>query len=296
MKGLRAVLLRIGAALLASGVATTACTRAPADASSTARPAIVGHGVVDSAAGRIVLSAAHEGVVTANPVQLGAHVERGAALIRFEPAPARLRAEISAATVARALAESRAAAQRVAAANVRRQAVAEASAAGAIAGTVVDDAEQSLAELRAAAAVAAANLRIARLELAAARREAELDVVRAPLAGVVSRVHVALGARVGAEPLVELVPDGRRVVRAHLAEEYSGQVAVGQAFEIAADDGNGARLHGRIEALSPVLTDGDDADGNERGFDCVLSFDGTSLEVGRHVLVFALDAASRVPR
>ncbi len=102
----------------------------------------------------------------------------------------------------------------------------------------------------------AAEVRRAELEVAAAqnrlgqaRQALEEYVVRAPEAGAVLRIQVGPGDVLPAaakQPALLFAPDGPRVVRAEVDQEFAGRVAAGQAARVEDDAPSGKAWRGRV--------------------------------------------------
>jgi membrane fusion protein (multidrug efflux system) len=95
--------------------------------------------------------------------------------------------------------------------------------------------------------IAAAEARLASAQLALDR-----TVLRAPLAGVVSKKNVQVGqqVQVGA-PLMAIVPTTNAYVDANFKEVQLDKVRVGQPVTLTSDlYGHGVKFHGRVKGLS----------------------------------------------
>jgi multidrug resistance efflux pump len=81
--------------------------------------------------------------------------------------------------------------------------------------------------------------------------------VRAPVAGKVLRLFVSKGDLLSAEPkqpAVQFCPDGPRVVRAEVEQEFAGRVAKGQIAEVRDDSRTGPVWRGKVTHVSDWYT------------------------------------------
>jgi multidrug resistance efflux pump len=91
--------------------------------------------------------------------------------------------------------------------------------------------------------------------------EAELALdecgLRAPVAGTVLRVQVRLGDLLGGQPrppAILFCPDGPRIIRAEVAQEFAGRVRVGQAVTIHDDITGRGQWRGRVVRIADWFT------------------------------------------
>ncbi len=99
------------------------------------------------------------------------------------------------------------------------------------------------------------NAKQARLEQAR-RGEAEC-LLKAPTDGTVLRVLVSAGEVLGAQPkqpAILFCPQGPRIVRAEVEQEFASCVAVGQAAAIQDDTTAGSTWHGKVTRISDWYT------------------------------------------
>jgi len=133
----------------------------------------------------------------------------------------------------------------VAARAARSQALANRAAAGGshsaatvlVAGAAVDDNPEVAA---------------ARAKLDAAQLALQRTVIRAPVAGIVSRKQVEVGQQVQAgTPLMAITPIDQAYVDANFKEVQLKKVAVGQPVTLTSDlYGSGVKFHGRVKGLA----------------------------------------------
>lgn len=82
-------------------------------------------------------------------------------------------------------------------------------------------------------------------------------VVKAPVDGMVLRVHVSPGEVLGAQPrqpAIDFCPAGERIIRAEIEQEFAGRVAVGQAATIQDDITSSAPWKGKVVRISDWYT------------------------------------------
>jgi multidrug resistance efflux pump len=140
----------------------------------------------------------------------------------------------------------------------------------------LNSAADLVAELRAAVRAEQEKLRelrlndaqvmVARSEAEVAAKQARLEqaqrvleecTLRAPTDGKVLRIHVSPGDVLGPQakqPAVLFCPDGPRVVRAEVEQEFAGRVKVGQAAMIQDDTRAEDRWRGKVLRISDWYT------------------------------------------
>jgi len=104
---------------------------------------------------------------------------------------------------------------------------------------------------------AATTVTIAQERLEMAKREISLREIRAPADGVVVRQAVKAGEAVSTQMMSEmfvLLPDGAKIVRADIPEEYLDLVGPGMSVEIVPEGRAAQTVSGRISRVSKVLT------------------------------------------
>ncbi|GAC1694637.1 MAG: efflux RND transporter periplasmic adaptor subunit [Gemmatimonadaceae bacterium] len=156
-------------------------------------------------------------------VAVGQRVSKGAPLVEFEQAAFQATAQSAEATLAGAE-RSYQRAQRL-------------SQAGIVARKEVDQATTDLAQARAA--------------VVGARRSQELSTLRAPLAGIVTRMTAVLGASVDAnQPLVEVADPSALDIVLSVTPTEAAQVRIGAQATLAAGQGASAEPLGRGRVIS----------------------------------------------
>lgn len=276
---------------------------APQDAAAPVKTAYaaVARGRIDIEGGIVALPMPHDGVLARVDVHEGDHVSAGQALAALDDTAARLAVDAAVAEEAQAKTQVAGYTSRVAAAKRRERRLAAAAAAGAGDGQSAEDAADTLAQLTAAQDTARAAWEQARQHVTAARYEKTRFVLHAPVAGTVTRVRASPGASVTAsEPLMVLLPDAPRIVRAEVNETYADAIHVGMTAEVTPEAGTLAPMKATVIRVGSVVgpsTLEDDAQlrATSRAVECVLVFDAPSTaRIGQRVLVrFNRDAAQK---
>jgi multidrug efflux pump subunit AcrA (membrane-fusion protein) len=255
---------------------------------------VVVRGRIDIEGGQVSSPTLVDGVISAVAVHEGDHVSKGQALVTIDATAARIDEELAQAHVSEAQAKIKLAQARVAAAKIRAARLATAAKLDAGDGQSADDAGELLVQAVGELESAQSAARISRAELERARYVVSQHVLRAPADGQVLRVAAAPGLHVSAQgaPLLTLLPDKARIVRAELSEDALDHIANGQPARVLSDDGRQSPLGSahvvRIGLVYGASTLQEDPQQriNERTVDCVLAFDEpTTLRVGRRVLV-----------
>jgi multidrug resistance efflux pump len=104
---------------------------------------------------------------------------------------------------------------------------------------------------------AQADVDAKRARLEQARRGVDECVLKAPADGTVLRVLVSAGEVLGPQPkqpAILFCPNGRRIIRAEVEQEFAGRVAAGQRAWIEDDASAGPTWHGQIRRISDWYT------------------------------------------
>ena len=163
-------------------------------------------------------------------------------------------------------------------------------------GDVNDDAGDASQTLADALQAARSDAALATEQVHQAQLQRDQYRLYAPADGRVLQLAAAVGARSdgGATPLLTLLPDAPRLVRAELNESYAAAVRPGMQAEVISDDGRQTALGSAVVRwLAPAFGPAqlhDDADGasagNDRSVACVLAFrQPSTLRLGQRVLV-----------
>lgn len=242
----------------------------------------VARGMVDVDGGLMRLAAQREGLIAAVHVTEGDHVAAGQLLARLEDSAAGLQSDIAALEVEQAEAALAAAELRTRHAEEERARLRPLLKADAIPARQAEEAARA-AEL---AATEQRNtgiaLSLARLRLDSARLELAAREIRAPVAGVVLRSSARPGDGTSTTTVTEmflLAPDGQRVMRGTLDEQFVGKVATGQRAQIVSERDPAQSFDGRVLRLAPVFgRPGQTTQGDARTIDIVIALDGAAAD------------------
>ncbi len=239
-------------------------------------------GTVDVEGGLMRLAAQREGLIAEVLVREGDRVEAGQLLGRIDDEAARLQLTAAELELAQAETSGRLAQMKLDQARAELARLNRMAAADAVPRKEIDQAIQAVAlaevereQARIAEALARNRLEVARLEITA--RE-----IRAPVAGVILRSAARVGDATSTSTVTEmflLAPDGNRVLRGMLDEQFLGQVAPGQTAVLISERMEGVELQGRVLRISPIFgTPGQTAEGQNqtetRGVAIVISIEG----------------------
>ncbi|MBB3225688.1 multidrug resistance efflux pump [Luteibacter sp. Sphag1AF] len=255
--------------------------------------AAVARGRIDIEGGLLPLAMRRDGILASVAVHEGDHVTAGQTLARLDDTAARIALASAQAERDQAQAQAATLEKRVAAAKLRAQRLASAAAGGATDGQSADDAAEALSQATAEAESARAQASLLGQKVASAQYDLAMQTLQAPVAGVVTQLNNRAGAAAGpASPLLVLLPDGPRIVRAELSEAYVNDVTVGMKAQVTIDSDAGAKpLQATVVRVGSVVGAGtleDDAQARatSRSVDCVLSIESPQeLRIGQRVLV-----------
>jgi RND family efflux transporter MFP subunit len=291
------VLLR-RAAMLALAVSLVACSGrggadAPAAASApAARGASLARGRVEVPGGLVRLSALRPGRIERWAVDVGDAVKAGQLLVTLDGRDAQAEVALVQAEVAQAQAQIDAQAAKLPSARERAARLLKAAQAGAGAGQAADDARDAVQELEQQLKVMKAGLVLAQRRLAQAELAAQAASVRAPAAGRVVQRLAHEGELVEAHaPLLQLLPDGPRMVRAELNETLLPRVKPGMRAQVLPASEEGPAQGAKVVRIGEVFAPARNADSpaqdvtDARTVECWLQLDNPAFLVGQRVLV-----------
>jgi multidrug resistance efflux pump len=293
LRHLRLPLALFAAALLA------ACSNNDAPAANNASApayAAIARGRIDIEGGLLKLSMPAEGVVQSVGVHEGEHVQKGQLLVQLDPEPAKLALDSAQAEQQQAQAQADALDERVKAADLRASRLEQAAKAGAGDIQSADDAREAAQQVHADLDNARATAALAAQKVAGARYQLELRSLRAPVDGQIVQRMVQPGASISpaAGPILLMLPDAPRIVRAELNESFVGVVHDGMEAEVDDDSGSGmAPMKAHVLRIGDVfgastLEDDPQVRANTRTVECVLTFDqapAKPLRIGQRVVV-----------
>lgn len=215
----------------------------------------VASGEIDVEGGVMRLAARREGLIAEVMVKEGARVEKGQALARIDDTKARLELGSAQDSLEQAKVEVELADLRLTQARTEVNRLRPLPAANAIPA-------QKLVEAINTLNIATLEVRKAKIEESLAKRivaqrEAEIEahLVRSPQTGTILRSSARVGDGTTTNTVTEMflfVPDGPRVVRADLDEQFVGFVEPGQRAQIVSEQGAGATLEGEVLRVAGI--------------------------------------------
>ncbi|WP_245459325.1 MULTISPECIES: HlyD family efflux transporter periplasmic adaptor subunit [unclassified Rhizobium] len=219
--------------------------------------AAAARGTVDVEGGLYRITAVRDGVVAEVQVMEGAYVRKGDVLAVLDNRQEEAAARIAEQEVSQADDRYKLLAIKKKNLSKTYERMRRAAAGMAVSDQALQDAgdayEMQVIETNSAATA----LDIARERLEMAKREVSLRSITAPADGVVVRQAVKAGEVVSAQAMSEmfvLLPDGPRIVRADVPEEYLDLVGPGMIVEIVPEGRSAQTVSGRISRVSKVLT------------------------------------------
>ena len=284
---LRALLAAL--ALLAGGCGGG---KAPAPVATPSPYAAVARGRIDVEGGLLTVVAPREGRIARVLVHEGQRVRRGERLLELDGTTAQLGIQAATAALGEASAQQQALVAQLAASRTRAERLRAAAKAGAGEGQLADDAEAQVAQLAAQRDVAAATRAGAEARLAASRHELSLLTVAAAQDALVTQVSAQVGGQAlpASGPLLTLLPETPRIVRAEISEAYADAVRPDMKAQVSPEDDPSRSWPAHVLRVSAIVGPArmeDDAQRRsvERTVECVLALDGDSpLRVGQRVL------------
>jgi HlyD family secretion protein len=234
-------------------------------------------GTVDVDGGLMRLAAEREGLIAEVLVAEGAVVAAGQLLARIDDAGGRLQLRTAEMEANVARAQLAAATLRLQHAEDEVARLAPAAEAGAIPRIRMDEARRLRDTAFAEVNIAEATLSLARSRVDAAALEVAAREVRAPVGGVILRASARVGDAATTNTVTEmflLAPDGPRVLRGMLDEQFLGKVAVGQRAVLFSERMTGAELAGRVLRIAPVLGKPGETQTEARSVQIVLGIEG----------------------
>ena len=269
-----------------------------ASAAIDARYVAMARGRVDVPGGLLRVTTPQRGLLQRWAVEHGEVVRKGQVLAQIDAREARLALEQAQAERAHAAAQLDALGARLPALRTRAERLQQAQRAGAGSGQAADDAQAALVDAEKEQAVQRTALAIVQQRVAQASQTLAAATIRAPVAGRVVKRMAAVGEFVDAYAvLLQLLPEGPRIVRADLNESLVARVKADMRAEVVSV-AEGSEVHGaRVLSIGevfgpPVAPDpsGGEAIVDARVVECLLQLDEPNLRVGQRVLVRFLPA------
>lgn len=271
--------LRLVAALVLMAAPGLAQAEAALPAAQTWVAAM--RGTVDAAGGLLRLAAQREGLIAQVFVAEGATVEQGQLLARIDDTGARLHLRSAEMEADQARAQLAIAALRLRQAEDEVTRLSPAAAAGAIPRRQADEARRQRDIAAAERDLAEATLRLVESRVDAARVELDAREIRAPTAGVILRASARVGDATTTNTVTEmflLAPDGPRVLRGMLDEQFLGRVSAGQRAVLFSERQAGVTLAGQVLRIAPVFGRPGDTQTETRSVEVVLVIDGDAAQ------------------
>ncbi|MGV1926300.1 HlyD family secretion protein [Agrobacterium tumefaciens] len=213
-------------------------------------------GVVDIPGGLLRVTSPRDGIVASLLVHEGDQVKTGDVMAMLDSDQESLSAKIASEEALQAEEQHNLLQMKLK--NSARQAdrVKRAAAGNAVSDQALDEALTARDNLTGELKVAASVLAAAKMRRDIAAREVEIRTIRAPVDGFIIRQGIKVGefaAASGATEMFTILPEGQKIVRAEIPEQFLDNVKPGVPVEVLAEDRNGQAYQGRISRISPVL-------------------------------------------
>lgn len=243
----------------------------------------VARGTVDPEGGLIRLAAQREGLIAEVMVEEGDHVTAGQPLARIDDTSAKLQMQLAQGEAEQARTQTELARMRSenAAAEVER--LAPLARADAVPRRQFNEAKRTAALAAVELEASEKSLALQKTRLAVQQADIDARIIRAPVAGVILRRSARPGGGTTTQTVTEmflLAPDGPRVLRAQLDEQFVGLVQPGQRAEVMREREDGtAPIIGRVARVAAVFGSSQPAGGNGGGGDSSASDQSRTVEI-----------------
>ncbi|MFJ6322031.1 MULTISPECIES: HlyD family secretion protein [unclassified Rhizobium] len=269
------------------------------DAAEPPSPAIAAaaRGTVDVEGGLYRITAVRDGVVASVEAAEGAYVRKGDVLAILDSRQEASAVRIADAELAQAEDHYKLLQLKVKSLSKTLERMQRAAAGKAVSDQALSDARDAYETQAIETNSAAFAVSVARERLEIAKREVSVRSITAPADGIVIRQAVKAGEAVSVQAMTEmfvLLPDGPKIVRADIPEEYLGLVGPGMNVEIAAEGRTGQSVSGKISRISKVLTRPKSAENSGersdvRAANCIITIARDApLAIGQRVVVRVL--------
>lgn len=282
-------MIRILSAALALILAVSA---APALRAQDSSPWVaVARGTVDVSGGLMRLAAQREGLIAEVMVEEGDRVTKGQVLARIDSTAAALQLDLAEAEAVQAETQVDLAQKRLEHARAEAARLAPLAKGDAVPRRQIDEARRAaeLAELELKSATQAQD--VARQRANLQRKEVDARTILAPVDGVILRRSARVGDATSTSTVTEmflLAPDGPRVLRAQIDEQFVGLVHPGQRAEVMLERDAGVMLSGQVERVAAVFGSaraGSDVRAEDaRTIEITVRLDGPEAEISKLVL------------
>lgn len=252
----------------------------------------VAHGVVEPSGGLMRLAAQREGLIAEVMVEVGDHVVAGQELARLSIKAAKVQVHIAEAEVKQARTQEALARLRAENAKAEETRLAPLGQADALPRRQIDESKRTAIQASIELDLAAQAVTLAERRLELQRQEIAAHIIHAPVDGVIVRRNARPGDGTSISTITEmftLAPDGPRVLKAQLDEQFVGQVHPGQQAEVLYERDDGSRIIGTVSSVAPVFgspakeqsfSQGD----NARTLEISIRLDGPQDQINRLVL------------
>ena len=274
---------------------TTGCGRpspVPAHTAASSPFVAIARGKVDVEGGLVHVAPTRDGIAKMVEGNVGDATKAGDVLIvldttQFEFARDAAKADLATAEAQAALLRSRQGGLKVRASRTER-----AAHAGATSDQSADDARQALAELRLEIIAAQSSVEAAKQKVRQAEYEIAARTIRAPVSGKIVSRNIRAGEAVStsATSLIDLLPDGPRIVRAELNEGFVSKVAIGMKADVRSQADTGKTYPARVVRIGDIFGPSKLAESSQeatdaRDVECILDIDDAPLRIGERVQV-----------
>lgn len=229
----------------------------PVETTDTGGPLVaLARGLVEPAGGLMRLAAQREGLIDAVMVEEGDHVDAGQELARLSDKAAQIQLAIVRAEVEQARMQAGLVRIRAQSAQEDRARLAPLGQADAVPRRQIDEAARNATLLDAELALADHSVGLAEQRLVLQEQEIDARILRAPVAGVIVRRSARPGDGTSTSTVTEmflLAPDGPRILKAQLDEQFVGLVQPGQRAQVLRERDDGSRISGTVTRVAPVF-------------------------------------------
>jgi multidrug resistance efflux pump len=279
----------------------TGCGKTPSEATPAAADSpfvAIARGTVDVEGGLVHIAAPREGTATRVDHIVGEAVQAGDTLLALDTTQAEIARDTANADLASAQAQEELLRSRQRGLKLRASRAEQAALLGATSDQSADDARQALAELGLEIVAAQSAIEAAKQKVRQAEYEIGVRTIRAPVAGTIVSRNVRAGDSIvlSATPLIDLLPDGPRIVRAELNESFVAKISGGMKAEVRSQADSDRAYPARVTRIGDVfgpskLTETTQDATDARDVECILDIDGAPLRIGERVQVRFLAAA-----
>ncbi|MDO5604315.1 MAG: HlyD family efflux transporter periplasmic adaptor subunit [Paracoccus sp. (in: a-proteobacteria)] len=245
----------------------------------------VARGTVDVDGGLMRLATQREGLIAEVFVKEGDRVSAGQILARLDDGSSRVQQQIAEAEQRQARAQLNAAELRLRHARAEVDRLGPLLSADAVPARQGDEATRAAETAEADRLNAEIALDLAGLRLESAQLETEARLVKAPVDGVILRSSARPGDGASTSNITEmflLAPDGARVMRGTLDEQFIGKVSAGQTAQIVTERDANRQLSGHVLRVAPVFGRPGQAQTEARSVEIVIALD--DADAGRLIL------------